>query len=237
MTVGGVMIDLNEAKNHELLEQRMVMKYPELEAGFKNGTSYMEALPYGVSGVNLIIRNVTLNCGAIGEEVAPIRSNVFSSIHLLGDNHFMGSGTSGMSLADMTTIDISGTTRIDTSGGCYSLDGIYSVGGLTLKGGGNLIIDVDGEGLSLRSFLWVYDTKLTVQSSERTGIDGYDSNIRLLGYDTDVRVKSYKACVSGINSNRKWRVCRQHDGRCNTCRNLRHDEGDGRHTLLPPGTG
>lgn len=200
MTVGGVMIDLNEAKNHELLEQRMVMKYPELEAGFKNGTSFMEALPFGVSGVDLTIRNVTLNCGAIGEEVAPIRSNVFSSIHLYGDNHFSGSATSGMSFADMTSIEITGTTLIDTAGGCYSLDGIYCVGGLTLKEGGNLIIDVDCEGLGLRNFLCVFDTKLTVQSSVRTGIDGYDSNIQLGGYDTAVRVKSYRACVSGISS-------------------------------------
>ena len=193
LTIGDVMVDPYE--QHMELEQRLAVAYPQMKEAFNNGTAYAW---FNGKKNELTLRNMTLNCGAIGEEVRPISTAHDINVNLEGDNHFTGRVTTGMYFGGLTTLNITGTTQIDMEGDCYSLDGIVSNGdGLYLKGGGELIIDVDDEGIRSENILSIDNTRLTLRSQERSGITG--GTLHLSGKKTIVNIDSYHDCISGVD--------------------------------------
>lgn len=182
-------------EQHMELEQRLAVAYPQMKEAFNNGTAYAW---FNGKKNELTLRNMTLNCGAIGEEVRPVSTAHDINVNLEGDNHFTGRVTTGMYFGGLTTLNITGTTQIDMEGDCYSLDGIVSNGdGLYLKGGGELIIDVDDEGIRSENILSIDNTRLTLRSQERSGITG--GTLHLSGKKTIVNIDSYHDCISGVD--------------------------------------
>ena len=147
----------------------------------------------------LTVRDATLDCVPIGEEVTPIRSRIDNlNINLEGECHLTGRVTIGIAIfsAGTTTLNVTGHTLIDMGEGGYSLSGIVTDAALNLCGGGHLEFDVDDEGIYIDSEMSIDNTRLTVKSGREAFYSCQSGGVlNVSGTDAVVRLNGHYYCL------------------------------------------
>jgi len=155
---------------------------------------------YDPNTKTLTLNNVLLDCAAKGEEYYPLISSIDGiTINFVGNCHITGAVSYGMTLwGNGTTLNVTGTTRIDCGDSGYSFDGMVVDGGdVWLKGGGLLDIEVDDGGIYTRNVLHVTDTQLKVKCGRKAfeGKSQPQGCLQVSGANGSVLLNGVSACL------------------------------------------